>query len=199
MRKKKVLITGITGGFGEILRKTLENDFDVYGTTTQKDKCTEKVFFLDFMNSPFPQGEKEIYQEWEAVILNAGMAVLGNPREISFFEMFKMMQINVVGPWDMMKKLDPKNKKVVFISSSCSLDLEGKKGLEVYGCTKNMMESLLKSMFEKGLLILYPGPMDTGMKIEFSENMEKEIWRPQEEDWENPYDKAAEVLSFLLN
>lgn len=198
MEKKKVLITGITGGFGQIISKKLEKDFDVFGTTTQRDKESEKVFFLDFMTSPFPSGAQELEKEWEAVILNAGIAILGNSGEFSFFEMFKMLSVNVMGPWELMKRIGKHTKKAVYISSSCALDGQKRLGLGVYGATKRMMEEFLDEMFEKDTLFKHPGPMQTNMNVQLCERSEKPIWKPEEKDWESPHEHSEDILRFLL-
>lgn len=158
MKRKKVLITGITGGFGSLLKEKLSHDLNIKGTTTQKEKCTSDIFFLDHRDLSLDLASPIFTEKWDGVVINAGIAILGNVHEFTEEELERTFRVNVFGPLQMLKNLQPNDKKIVFISSKAPL-LE-REGLKVYGNSKDLMKNFLLEMEYKHLLIIYPHYLD---------------------------------------
>lgn len=196
MPRKKVLITGITGGFGSLLHEKLNNEFDVYGTTTRVKYLTDRNFYLNYLFPDFEKERKIYEEEWDAVILNAAIAIIGNAEEFTHSEMLKIFIVNVLGPWKMLKRMRKNKKKIVVMSSKCVT--RKRKGLRVYGNTKKFLEEVVHDMGNEDVLILRPDAMKTNMKIIFCENQKIPCWRPSKKHWEDPQRYIQEIYDFLL-
>jgi len=196
MRRKKILVTGITGGLGTLIASKLAPHCDLYGTTTQKEKINERIFYLDYTKK-----EKKISLllfeiPWDGVVLNAGIGIIGDPLEFEDQEMEKIFRINVMGPLMMLKKLKKSPKKLVFISSKCIF--HDRPGLKIYSSTKQILGEILEDLYGEKLIIFYPDSMKTDMKIQFCKHMQKKVWRPIETDWEDPREYVNKIYDFLL-
>jgi len=215
---KKILITGISRGLGQILSQYLsKHNCEVYGTVRSLDDFTDskliKYIPMDLqVRNSIDHAVSEVFQKidtLDAVIHNAGIAYLNPADEMSEEERRQVFDINFFGPIYLTELLLPyfrkANKgKIIFISSIASLDPWP--GLGVYSASKAAIErvafewSVLLKKWNIHTSVIRPNPLPTDMQILKSLRSEPGIYGPvfcNELVWEKTEDVCDLILKII--
>lgn len=177
---RKILITGTSSGLGDGLARYLSSrSHMVYGISRKDNpklrKCASyQHVFSDLTDQKAMENALnpvlEINQEWDLIVLNAGvLGEIGDMHEVSTESMKSVMEINL---WankyllDFLIKSKVRVQQVVAISSGAAVN--GNRGWNAYSLSKaalNMMIQLYaKEMPETHFSALAPGLVDTEMQ-----------------------------------
>lgn len=204
--KKNILITGARRGLGLFLAEQfIKNGWEVYRTSSSEkyvmEQASNKVLFLDYRNvksvSALVKSLDDQDLKIDAVIHNAGIAVLSPAEDLCEKELRDMYDINFFGPIALTQALLPNLKKnnkanLIFISSIVSV--EPWYCLGGYGSSKKALEAVAFDMattlskFKIYLSVIQPNPIHKESDIIFfeSSSLKKEDIRKKHHfTWEN--------------
>uniref|UniRef100_UPI003FF0607A SDR family oxidoreductase n=1 Tax=Candidatus Ventrenecus sp. TaxID=3085654 RepID=UPI003FF0607A len=187
---KKVLLTGASGGLGLYLAKALlKNDYFVY-----LHYCTNATFLLSLKKEYPNQCEivKADFQDFKEVtsfcefmkkkkvdilINNAAIEHLSPLNEKDYDTLMKILKVNLVAPFTLMKELIDTVDVVVNISSDNAIDKYDMVTLE-YDISKNSLNFLGKEFTreypDKKINTLCFGWLDTSMN-DFPEDIKEKL------------------------
>ncbi|MFN3445982.1 MAG: SDR family NAD(P)-dependent oxidoreductase [Bacteroidia bacterium] len=147
MKNKSVLIVGASGAIGSACKKKFnEMQYDVYTLTSIKEKADNiHCFWLDF-NNPKSIDGLNLTKPIDCVIISAGKEPQHNLESTNFEHLNEMMNIHLLGPILLLKKLKPmlnEDSAIVFLSSPAAL-----KGSydPIYAAAKGAVNSLIKTL-----------------------------------------------------
>lgn len=206
---RSILITGASGGIGMATCKIFyENGWKVYGTSTTKDGVEKleklfpkgKFYVCDVrMEGDIGRVVRNVIEDCgriDVLINNAGDKVRGRLETISVNEYEKVMDINVKGPFMLMKKVIPIMKKQgggKIINIASTVGYRECKYLSPYSASKHALVGLSHSVRdelidnEDNILVSVISPGATNTKF----NLPKEgMMDPKE---------VADAIYFVAN
>ncbi len=143
---KKLLIIGINGTVGKAVAElATKKDYEVFGTSSRKEKSSDKIFYLDFLNQKSVE-DFDLKFEFDDVLITAGKEPQFNLYESSPNHIQDMFAIHVIGPILWIKKSAKKIKtggSITFISSPAAY-----KGSydPSYAAVKGAINSLVRTL-----------------------------------------------------
>ncbi len=186
---KSILITGASGGIGlKTCEKFYEAGYNIYGTSTTDTG-------LSMLYGFFPKGEfykcnvKKVddinklfknIKSLDILVNNAGIATRGKMEEIKLEDFKNVMDVNVIGPYLMMKNAIPimkeqKSGKIINIIST--VGTRECPYVSPYAASKHALTGLSHSvrdeLLEYNILVsnIYPGATDTGFNLKGKEGL----------------------------
>lgn len=147
MQKDKILIVGATGTVGKACCLKFEQvGYDVITTTSQKSLANNQtVWWLDF-NSQNSIDEFNLRGPIKHIIIAAGMEPQKNLEESSPAHLLQMLNIHLIGPILILKKMKPhlqSGGSIMLLSSPAAL-----KGSydPIYASAKGAVNTLVKTL-----------------------------------------------------
>ena len=116
---KKILIIGINGTIGKALKKLMEDEYEIFGTTSKLENATDSMFYIDFSIPETIENFKTEF-DFDHIIVTAGKEPQRNLKESDYSHVLSMFNIHVMGPLLFIKKIADKinfGGSVTFISS----------------------------------------------------------------------------------
>lgn len=192
---KNVFVTGCSKGIGlAIVKKFLNEGYLIYGCDLVEPELRDQknLFFYPCDISDHDQ-VKHLYDQFveknikfHSIINNAGINLHASIEDISYEDWDRVIKTNVYGPFNvtryMHRLLDTTSSSIVNIGSDQSHI--AKKNRIAYGTSKGAVlqfsRSLAVDLAHKGVRVncVCPGPVDTPMLRELTENREFKLKQP---------------------
>lgn len=211
MKKKVVLITGVSSGFGFETAKLLSSKFKVYGTVRQQTSQTSikdiAYVYCDVTDSTAIRNViKEIENKegrLDYLINNAGYAVGGFFEDVTSEEFKTQLDVNFFGITEVTRAALPilrqtkGNKKIIMISSIAGLTATP--SMSAYNASKWAVEGFSEALylelkpFDIDVVLIEPGTFKTDI---FTRNLKFGTYM---NDINSPYYQFSQHIKHLFD